>query len=144
MPGANAYALANVITPAGTTITIAAGATSHAQLVTMNPGFQFSFGSPLKRVYLVSGPVSYLCDTSIGVVTRYSGYAISAIQPVSAASLAAAGASSGVVATNVAGCQFTFAAGTSQRVGMASLLLQMANNGQEVQLLQQTHLVNAP
>jgi MSHA biogenesis protein MshO len=144
VPGANAYALANVITPAGTTITIAAGATPNAQLVTMNPGFQFSFGSPRKRVYLVSGPVSYLCDTSIGVVTRYSGYAISAIQPVSAASLAAAGASSGVVATNVAGCQFTFAAGTSQRVGMASLLLQMASGGQEVQLLQQTHVVNAP
>jgi MSHA biogenesis protein MshO len=144
VPGANAYALANVITPAGTTITIAAGATANAQLVTLNPAFQFSFGSPNKRVYLVSGPVSYLCDSSIGALTRYSGYSINTAQPVSAATLTAAGASSGVVATNVAGCQFTFAAGTSQRVGMASLLLQMASNGQEVQLLQQTHLVNAP
>jgi MSHA biogenesis protein MshO len=95
-------------------------------------------------VYLVSGPVSYLCDTSVGTLTRYSGYTINATQPVSAASLSAAGATSGVVATNVAGCQFTYASGTSKRVGMASLLLQMANNGQEVQLLQQTHLVNAP
>jgi MSHA biogenesis protein MshO len=144
VPGANAYALANVITPAGTTISIVAGATANAQLVTVSPAFQFSFGSPAKRVYLVSGPVSYLCDTSVGALTRYSGYSISAAQPISAASLTAAGASSGVVATNVAGCQFTFAAGTSQRVGMASLLLQMASNGQEVQLLQQTHLVNAP
>jgi MSHA biogenesis protein MshO len=144
IPGANAYALANVITPAGTTITIAAGATPNAQVVTLNPGFQFSFGSPGKRVYLVSGPVSYLCDTSVGTVTRFSGYTINATQPTSAATLNAAGAASGVVATNVAGCQFTYASGTSKRVGMASLLLQMANNGQEFQLLEQTHLVNAP
>jgi MSHA biogenesis protein MshO len=144
VPGANAYAMANVITPAGTTITIAAGAAPNAQLVTLNPGFQFSFGSPAKRVYLVSGPVSYLCDTSTGTLTRFSGYTINATEPITAASLTAAGASAGLVATNVSGCQFTFAAGTSQRVGMASLLLQMAMSGQQVQLLQQTHLVNAP
>jgi MSHA biogenesis protein MshO len=144
VPGANAYALANVITPAGTTITIQAGATPNAQLVTFSPAFQFSFGSPEKRVYLVSGPVSYLCDTSVGTLTKYSGYAINATQPTSAASLSAAGATAGVVATHVAGCQFTYLAGTYQRVGMATLLLQMANNGQEVQLVEQTHLVNAP
>jgi MSHA biogenesis protein MshO len=144
VPGANAYALANVMTPAGTTITITAGATANAQLVTLNPAFQFSFGSPGKRVYLVSGPLSYLCDTSSGLVTRYSGYTVSATQPVSAAALIAAGASSGVVATNATGCQFTYASGTSQRVGMATLMLQLGSNGQIVQLLQQTHLVNAP
>jgi MSHA biogenesis protein MshO len=146
VPGANAYAAAtaNVITPAGTTIAIAAGATPNAQLVTFSPAFQFAFGSPQKRVYLVSGPVSYLCDTSVSTLTRYSGYTITATQPTSAATLNAAGAASGVVATNVAGCQFTYASGTSKRVGMASLLLQMANNGQEFQLLEQTHLVNAP
>jgi MSHA biogenesis protein MshO len=144
VPGANAYALANVMTPAGTTITITAGATANAQLVTLNPAFQFSFGSPGKRVYLVSGPLSYLCDTSSGLVTRYSGYTVSATQPVSAAALIAAGASSGVVATNATGCQFTYASGTSQRVGMATLVLQLGSNGQMVQLLQQTHLVNAP
>ena len=144
VPGADAYALANVITPAGSTISIAAGATPNAQLVTFSKPFQFSFGSPEKRVYLVSGPVSYLCDTSVSTLTRYSGYTINATQPTSAASLSAAGATSGVVATNVAGCQFTYASGTSKRVGMASLLLQMGNNGQQVQLLQQTHLVNAP
>lgn len=144
VPGANAYALANVMTPSGTTITITAGATANAQLVTLNPAFQFSFGSPAKRVYLVSGPLSYLCDTSTGLVTRYSGYAISATQPVSAAALIAAGASSGLVASNAIACQFTYASGTSQRVGMETLVLQLGSNGQMVQLLQQTHLVNAP
>jgi MSHA biogenesis protein MshO len=142
--GANAYALANVITPAGTTITISAGATANAQKVTLSPAFQFSFGSPGKRVYLVSGPVSYLCDTSTGLLTKYLGYTISATQPTSAATLTAAGASSGVVASNVVGCQFTYAAGTAQRVGMATLLLQVSSGGQQVQLLQQAHLVNSP
>jgi MSHA biogenesis protein MshO len=144
VPGANAYALANVMTPTGTTITITAGVTSNAQLVTLNPAFQFSFGSPAKRVYLVSGPISYLCNTSSGLLTRYSGYAISAAQPATAAALIAAGASSGLVATNATGCQFTYASGTSQRVGMATLVLQLASNGQVIQLLEQTHLVNAP
>jgi MSHA biogenesis protein MshO len=144
VPGANAYALANVMTPTGTTITITAGVTSNAQLVTLNPAFKFSFGSPAKRVYLVSGPISYLCNTSSGLLTRYSGYAISAAQPATAAALIAAGASSGLVATNATGCQFTYASGTSQRVGMATLVLQLASNGQVIQLLEQTHLVNAP
>jgi MSHA biogenesis protein MshO len=144
VPGANAYALANVITPPGTTISITAGATPNAQLVTLSPAFQFSWGSPNKRVFLVSGPVSYLCDTSAGTLTRYTGYSVSATQPSSAALLAAAGAVAGSVATNVGACTFTYTAGTAERVGMATLSLQLTSGGQSVQLLQQVHLVNAP
>jgi MSHA biogenesis protein MshO len=95
-------------------------------------------------VYLVSGPVSYLCDTSAGTLTRYAGYAILATQPTSAAALTAAGASSGLVATNVSACQFTYSTGVAQRDGVASLDLQLSNNGQSVQLLHQVHLVNTP
>ncbi len=150
--GANAYAIGspqspNVITPAGATITIQTGATANAQLVTVTPvsgTFQFALGSPEKRVYLVSGPVSYLCDTSTGLMTRYSGYSILATQPVTNATLIAAGATAGVVASNVAGCTFTYSAGTYSRVGMATLKLQMSYNGQVIELLEQTHLVNAP
>jgi MSHA biogenesis protein MshO len=148
--GANAYAIGstsvsapNVITPPGTQITITAGATANAQLVTLSPAFQFAYGSPNKRVYLVSGPVSYLCDTSAGTLTRYSGYSISATQPSSAAALAAA-TSVGSVATNVGACSFAYAAGTATRGGMATLSLQLTNGGQRVQLVQQVHLVNAP
>ncbi len=80
VPGANAYQMANVITPAGTAITISAGAAPNQNLVTLSPAFQFAYGSPEKRVYLVSGPVSYLCDTSAGTLTRYSGYTIASTQ----------------------------------------------------------------
>ena len=142
VPGANAYQMTNVITPAGTTITVSAGATSNQNLVTLNPPFQFAYGSPEKRVYLVSGPVSYLCDTSAGTLTRYSGYAIASTQPTSAAAMS--GAAAALVAANVASCSFTYSAGTAQRNALATLSLQIAQSGESVQLLNEVQVVNAP
>jgi MSHA biogenesis protein MshO len=144
VPGANAYQMSNVITPAGTTITISAGSTPNQNLVTLSPAFQFAFGSPGKRVYLVSGPVSYLCDTAAATLTRYSGYAIASTQPASAATLAAAGASAALVAGNVGGCQFTYSPGTAQRNALATLTLQLTQSGESVQLLHEVQVVNAP
>jgi MSHA biogenesis protein MshO len=144
IPGANAYQMANVITPPGTTISIAAGATPNQDLVTVNPPFQFVYGSPGKRVYLVSGPVTYLCDTGAGTLTRYSGYSISSTQPTDAATLLAAGASAALVAANVGACQFTYAAGTAQRNALATLTLALTQSGESVQLLHEVQLVNAP
>jgi MSHA biogenesis protein MshO len=144
VPGANAYQMANVITPAGTTITISAGAAANENLVTLSPAFQFAFGSPEKRVYLVSGPVSYLCDTAAGTLTRYSGYAIQNTQPASAAALSAAGAAAALVAANVGGCQFTYSSGTAERNALATLTLQITQSGESVQLLHEVQVVNAP
>jgi MSHA biogenesis protein MshO len=144
VPGANAYQMSNVITPAGTTISVAAGATANQNLVTLNPAFQFAFGSPGKRVYLVSGPVSYLCDTSAGTLTRYAGYSIASSQPVSAATLSGAGASSALVAAGIASCQFTYSAGTAQRNALVLLTLQISNSGESVQLLEEVQVVNVP
>jgi MSHA biogenesis protein MshO len=144
VPGADAYEMANVITPRGTTITISAGATANQNLVTLSSPFHFMFGSPGQRVFLVSGPVSYLCDTAAATLTRYSGYTIASAQPTSAAVLNAAGASSALVASNVAGCQFVMRAGTAQRNALATLTLQIAQSGESVQLLHQVEVVNAP
>ena len=144
VPGADAYQMANVITPAGTTITISAGATANQNLVTLSPAFRFAFGSPGQRVFLVSGPVSYLCDTVAATLTRYSGYTIASAQSASAAALIAAGASAALVASSVAGCQFVLSAGTAQRNGLATLTLQIAQSGESVQLLHQVEVVNAP
>jgi MSHA biogenesis protein MshO len=149
VPGADAYQtqaanVPNVITPAGTTITISAGATANQNLVTLSPPFQFALGSPGQRVFLVSGPVSYLCDTAAATLTRYSGYTIASAQPTSAAALNAAGASAALVASNVAGCQFVLSALTAHRNGLATLTLQIAQSGESVQLLHQVETVNAP
>ena len=56
MPGADAYELANVITPAGTTITIAADGATGEDRVTLSPPFRFAYASPTQRVFLVDGP----------------------------------------------------------------------------------------
>jgi MSHA biogenesis protein MshO len=142
--GANAYDMANVITPAGTTITIAAGAAANQNLVTLSPAFKFAWGSPGRRVYLVSGPVSYLCDAASGTLKRYSGYAISSAQPVAAATLLAAGATAGGIANDIAACQFSYAAGTAQRNALATLVLQLNRSGEGIALLHQVQLDNTP
>jgi MSHA biogenesis protein MshO len=148
VPGANAYEGVNVITQAGA-ITVAAGtgATANQNLVTFPP-FQFKYGSPNKRVYLVSGPVSYLCDTGAGTLTRYSGYSISSTQATSAAALTAAGATAALVSADVGSastaCTFTYAVPTAQRNALVTLQLQLTQGGESVQLLYEVQPANAP
>jgi MSHA biogenesis protein MshO len=153
VPGANAYEMANVITPAGTALTInayssALGASQNQVIMnfasTTNPAFKFAYGSPGKRVYLVSGPVTYLCDTAANSLTRYSGYTIAYTQPVSAATLSAAGATAALVAANVGACAFTLTAGTAQRDALATITLQLTESGESVQLLHEVQIANAP
>ena len=144
VPGADAYSMTNVITPAGTSISVSQGATANENLVTLSPAFRFSYGSPGRRVYLVSGPVTYLCDTSAGTLTRYSGYTISATQLVSSASLASAGATAARIAADVGACQFTFTTGTAQRNSLVTLSMQLTRSGESVQLLHEVQLANAP
>lgn len=144
VPGADAYQMANVITPAGTAISVSAGATANQNLVTLSPAFRFAYGSPGKRVYLVSGPVTYLCDTSAGTLTRFSGYTIQSSQPTTAGALLGAGASQATVATGVSGCQFVYSAGTAQRNALATLTLGLSNSGESVQLLNEVQVVNVP
>lgn len=144
VPGANAYEMTNVITPAGTTISIAAGSAANEHLVTLSPAFRFAYGSPGRRVYLVSGPVSYLCDTGAGTLRRYSGYPITSTQPASAAALAAAGASSALVANDVGACQFSYNPGTAQRNALATITLQLLRSGESIQLLNEVQLANTP
>jgi len=144
VPGADAWSGANVITPPGTTISISAGSTPNENLVTLSPAFRFAYGSPGKRVYLVSGPVSYLCDAGSRTLTRYSGYAIQPVQPASAAALLGAGAAASRVATDIGTCQFTFTSGTAQRNALVTLTMQLTRSGESVQLLHEVQLANSP
>jgi MSHA biogenesis protein MshO len=144
VPGANAWSGDPVITPANTTITISAGSSANENLVSLSPAFKFAWGSPNKRVYLVSGPVSYLCDTSAGTLTRYSGYTIGATQPTTAAALLAANATAALVAADVGACAFTYSSGTAQRNALATLTLALTRSGESVQLLRQVQLQSAP
>ncbi len=144
-PGADAYELANVITPAGTTISIAAAAGGRDQ-VTLSPGFRFAFASPRTRVFLVEGPVTYLCDLAAGTLTRYSGYAIATAQTArdSAGELLGAGATAGLLASDVVACTFQYTPGALARAGLLAARIEIGRQGERVVLLQQAHVVNAP
>ena len=146
VPGADAYELANVITPPGTQIDIAADAIPGEDNIRVSPPFRFAFPSPGQRIFLVDGPVSYLCDTSAGTLVRYAGYTINANHAArdSDAELLAAGASSTLIANRVASCDMNYAPGTAQRSGLVSIALAVSELGETVSLLHQVHVDNVP
>jgi len=146
VPGADAYELSNVITPPGTQIDIAADAIPGEDNVQVSPAFRFAFASPGQRMFLVDGPVSYLCDSGAGTLIRYSGYDITSDQADrnSDAELLAAGADSTLVANRVSSCNMAYAPGTAQRAGLVSIALAVTDTGETVSLLHQVHVDNVP
>ena len=144
--GANAYELSNVITPPGTQIDIDTAAEAGEDNVQLDPWFQFSYPSPRQRIYLIDTPVSFLCDTATGNLTRYAGYAIATNQADrdSAAELLAAGGVAALMSDNLTACTFTFTPGTAQRDGLVTMSLTVADAGESIVLLQQAHIDNVP
>lgn len=146
VPTADAWELANVITPAGTQIDIVADAIPGEDNVSLAPPFRFAYPSPTQRIYLIDGPVTWLCEPASGTLSRYSGYAIATDQTTrdSAAELTGAGAAVTRVAENVSGCAATYAPGTAWRAGLISARLQLAQAGENIVLQHQIHIENAP
>jgi len=146
VPGADAYELANVITPPGTTITIDVDGATGEDRVTMSPAFRFAYGSPTQRVFLVDGPITYLCDPIAGTLMRYSGYSIATNQSArdSHGELVAAGAAATLMANDIASCAFTYTAGTAERAGLVSLQIAVQSQGETISLLSQVHVDNVP
>ncbi len=144
--GANAYELTNVITPPGTEIEIEVALEAGEDNVTLNPAFQFAYPSPRQRVYLIDTPVSFLCDTASGTLSRYDGYTITSnhADRDSAAELLAAGGTAALTSDNMSACTFTFTPGTAQRAGLVTLSLSVAQDGESIVLLQQVHVDNVP
>jgi MSHA biogenesis protein MshO len=146
VPGADAYELGNVITPPGTRIDIVSDAVAGEDRVTLTPGYRFAFESPLQRVFLVEGPVSYLCDTGVRTLRRYSGYSIAPSQATrdSAPELMGAGATATLMADRVTACTLSYAPGTAERAGLVSLELRISEQGETITLLAQAHVDNVP
>lgn len=146
VPGADAYELANVITPVGTTIAVSVDGGTGEDRVTLTPAFRFLYPSPTQRVFLVDGPVTYLCDPVGGTLLRYSGYSIASNQATrdSHAELLAAGAASTLMANQLSSCAFSYAAGTSERAGLVTLQIVVQSQGETVSLLSQVHVDNVP
>jgi MSHA biogenesis protein MshO len=109
---------------------------STADLINLNPGFQFANNSPTQRFFIVDQPVTYACEG--GDLNRYSGYAINAIQPTPPALLPA------LVTRGVNGCNFSYNPGASQRAGLVTLQISLTEQGETITLLHQVHVMNAP
>ena len=146
VPGADAYELANVITPVGTQIDIDAATEAGEDNILLTPAFQFAYPSPRQRVYLIDTPVSYLCDTATGTLTRYSEYTITSNQADrdTAAELLAAGGTAALMSDNLTACTFIFTPGTAQRAGLVTLSMTVGQDGESIVLLQQVHIDNVP
>jgi MSHA biogenesis protein MshO len=150
VPGADAYEMANVITPSSVNVGITNSGSE--SVITMTPAFKFAYASPANRVYLVRGPITYLCDKTAGTLVRYDGYAIASDQAtrVSDASLIAAGAARGQVAESVFDCSFDYLPGTaSSRAGLVTLAItlqrtQLNSTPEQIRLLHQVHVENVP
>lgn len=94
--------------------------------------------SPMQHFQVVATPVTYICDTAAGTLTRYANYAISAnkVDPT---------ANPQLLADHVTACNFNFTNLPNTRLGLFSLSLTLTgSNGDAVTLFQQVHVDATP
>lgn len=138
-----------VITPVGTTITIAsnpvAGCPANGKHhITLSAAHQFRSSSPRARLFVVTTPVSYLCDPGAGALVRYADYPIQAVQPTTEAALnALAGVTSARVADNLELCTFSTSTTQIRDRGLVTLTLTLHDQGERIRLVQQAQLDNS-
>ena len=132
---------AGVMTPPLTAFQInAVGATFEDRVqFPAAPGMRFASPSPTHSVFVVTGPVSYLCDTGAQTLARYSGYTPAAAQPTTSAQLLGAGATAALIAQDVAACTVTLvAAPASGRFNQLVILdVTLVNSGETLQVFHQ-------
>ena len=98
--------------------------------------------SPGKRFHVVTGPVTYGCDTASGRLIRYWDYPITAGQVVPPA-----GAKSAILAEKLSGCSFAYTSMASQRSALVGIRLdfQIQDDSKgTVSLYHQVHVNNTP
>lgn len=105
---------------------------------------RFRHVSPRARLYLVDGPLSYVCDAASGVLWRIDGYAVAASQPTDLAAAPLAGGRRSRTGERIERCVFDFVPGTPSRSGLVSLEIVIESDGERVRLLQQVPIPNAP
>jgi MSHA biogenesis protein MshO len=144
----------SVVTPAaGTTITYtispatgACGTGGRVHHINLNPGYQFNLPSPRQRLLVfdtTQAPISYLCNTTTGTLTRYAGYAISAAQPTDPAVAPLNAATPARVADHVNACSATTTTSDVQTRGLVTLDISLADQGETVRLIHQVQLDNS-
>lgn len=106
--------------------------------------------SASQRFHVVSGPVSYYCGpetTGPNLLTRQSGYAISADQVSNPVAAGAASGQRALLASRVASCKFEVSTLATRRSALVIITLELqARNSTEatVRLVHQVHVENTP
>jgi MSHA biogenesis protein MshO len=139
----DAYALVNTITPAGAVISIADGSPGESS-VSLSIAPPFTSDSARRRIYLVDGPVAYLCDEGLGTLRRYSGYTIAANQTArdSPGEFTAVGATVELLAQGLSTCNFAVSDvhPTQAQAQAVAMRLTTTRNAESITLL---HTVRA-
>lgn len=108
--------------------------------VTLSAPKLFPWQSPGKRFHVVETAVTYECNVASGVVRRYWGYGINAIQAAPPA-----GGSNALLASSVSGCGFTYNPNElNQRYGIVSIRLALTQADETVTVQAQAHVPNVP
>ncbi|HEX6639322.1 MAG TPA: prepilin-type N-terminal cleavage/methylation domain-containing protein [Steroidobacteraceae bacterium] len=132
IPNADAYQLTGSITSTRPTVSYVTNPATGEASVSVMPAPVLAAGdSPHRRVYLVSGPVTYLCDESQGTLQRYSGYAIAGNHAARDAPNEFGGATTALVARGLTTCNFNVSPVSGTRAQTASVRLTATRSGGE-------------
>lgn len=105
---------------------------------------RFSLASPRSRLYLVDGPVSYVCDAASAALVRVERYAVASVQPEALDESPLAAGARARASDHVESCRFEYLPGTPSRSGLVTISLVLESEGERVRLLQQVPIPNAP
>jgi MSHA biogenesis protein MshO len=135
-----------IITPTSTTISVTD--TGNEDTFDLSSAFQFDLtgnGSPGKRFYIATSPVTYHCDETLGTILRFEGYSTAVAQPVNRNASPLTGATdTGLLVDNVSVCNFSYSAGSNTRAGLLIMSISLTIDGESINLLHQVHTGNAP
>ena len=99
--------------------------------------------SPAKRFHVVTGPVTYGCDSATGRLMRYWDYPITPVQAIARP----VGAKSAILAENLTACSFSYATMANQRSGLINVRLDLQVQDETkgtISLHHQVHVNNTP
>lgn len=135
----------SVITAAAVAITISPATCTAGtnDLVTFSSNHRFRDDSPALRIYVVTTPVSYLCDATAGTLMRYAGYTISSTQPTDPGVAPLSTVTSVFVVEHVAACEVKTTTSDVANRRVATLALTLSEEGEQVRLIYQVPLDNS-
>ncbi len=147
VPGADAYGADNVSRVSGTPTW---NATRQETSISIDSK-QFPLASPSSRFHVIPGSeqvVSYVC---VGAGTSSNGDGLGTLfrrvgslpYPLPGACPSVT-AGTPILATNVARCEFSYSAGSLQRMGLVDIELEIARAGEKIMLHRQVNVTNTP